>query len=86
MLRSRWLEMPGQNLFADSMTRNQWSACYEAGYASTGDRLCQACGAMRNLEVHHKIFRSQTGEDTEQNLITLCFDCHAQAHLPTKDL
>jgi 5-methylcytosine-specific restriction endonuclease McrA len=27
---------------------------------------CQACGAMRNLEVHHKIFRSQGGEDTEQ--------------------
>jgi 5-methylcytosine-specific restriction endonuclease McrA len=41
---------------------------------------CQACGAMTNLEVHHKRFRSQSGEDTEQNLITLCFDCHAHTH------
>ncbi|PYV65677.1 MAG: hypothetical protein DMG97_31605 [Acidobacteria bacterium] len=47
---------------------------------------CQACGAMTNLEVHHKRFRSQSGEDTEQNLITLCFDCHAHAHHRTEYL
>ena len=27
---------------------------------------------MSNLEVHHKEFRSHTGEDSELNLITLC--------------
>jgi 5-methylcytosine-specific restriction endonuclease McrA len=35
---------------------------------------------MSNLEVHHKEFRSQSGEDSEQNLITLCNACHAAAH------
>jgi 5-methylcytosine-specific restriction endonuclease McrA len=41
---------------------------------------CQACGAMSNLEVHHREFRSQAGDDSEQNLITLCAGCHAEAH------
>ena len=34
----------------------------------------------RNLEVHHKEFRSQGGDDSEQNLITLCAGCHSLAH------
>jgi 5-methylcytosine-specific restriction endonuclease McrA len=42
---------------------------------------CQACGAMSNLEVHHKEFRSQSGDDSEQNLITLCTRCHSVIHL-----
>lgn len=41
---------------------------------------CQACGATSNLEVHHLEFRSHTGEDSEQNLITLCSACHAAIH------
>lgn len=40
---------------------------------------CQPCGAMSNLEVHQD-FRSPSGEDSEQNLITLCTACHATAH------
>jgi phage terminase large subunit GpA-like protein len=35
---------------------------------------------MSNLEVHHKEFRSHCGEDSEQNLITLCSACHATVH------
>jgi 5-methylcytosine-specific restriction endonuclease McrA len=42
---------------------------------------CQACGTMANLEVHHKEFRSHCGEDSEENLITLCTSCHSQMHL-----
>ena len=41
---------------------------------------CQSCGTMVNLEVHHKEFRSHSGEDSEGNLITLCVDCHKTAH------
>jgi len=41
---------------------------------------CQLCGSMTNLEVHHKEFRSHSGEDSEHNLITLCLDCHASTH------
>jgi 5-methylcytosine-specific restriction endonuclease McrA len=41
---------------------------------------CQSCGAMSNLEVHHKEFRSHSGDDSEWNLITLCTACHAGVH------
>ena len=42
---------------------------------------CQACGSMQHLQVHHLNFRSQAGGDVEQNLITLCAECHLQIHL-----
>jgi 5-methylcytosine-specific restriction endonuclease McrA len=41
---------------------------------------CQACGGMSNLEVHHQRFRSHSGEDSEENLITLCSACHSETH------
>lgn len=41
---------------------------------------CQACGAMANLEVHHLQFRSHSGDDSEENLITLCAACHSAIH------
>jgi 5-methylcytosine-specific restriction endonuclease McrA len=41
---------------------------------------CQACGSMKNLQVHHQQLRSHSGTDEEQNLITLCAECHAQVH------
>ena len=41
---------------------------------------CQSCGTMSNLEIHHKQFRSHSGEDSEENLITLCIRCHAGIH------
>jgi 5-methylcytosine-specific restriction endonuclease McrA len=41
---------------------------------------CQSCGTMRNLEIHHKEFRSHSGDDSEQNLITLCNTCHTAIH------
>jgi 5-methylcytosine-specific restriction endonuclease McrA len=42
---------------------------------------CQVCGSRNNLQVHHKEFRSHSGDDSEGNLITLCPKCHARAHL-----
>ena len=41
---------------------------------------CQSCGSIFNLEVHHQEFRSHSGDDSEQNLITLCVTCHAGVH------
>jgi 5-methylcytosine-specific restriction endonuclease McrA len=46
---------------------------------------CQDCGGMTNLEVHHQRFRSQSGPDHEDNLITLCRDCHSVRHRLHKD-
>ena len=40
----------------------------------------QSSGTICNLEVHHQQFRSHAGEDSEQNLITLCTRCHTAVH------
>ena len=45
---------------------------------------CQSCGAMSNLEVHRQSFRSRSGDDSEENLITLCAGCHSAIHKGTK--
>jgi 5-methylcytosine-specific restriction endonuclease McrA len=41
---------------------------------------CQSCGTTSNLEVHHQLFRSHSGDDSENNLITLCTGCHTRIH------
>jgi 5-methylcytosine-specific restriction endonuclease McrA len=41
---------------------------------------CQICGSRKNLHIHHQEFRSHSGADTEENLITLCETCHRRAH------
>ena len=42
---------------------------------------CQCCGKKHTrLEVHHIVFRSQGGTDDENNLITLCKECHDAIH------
>jgi len=47
--------------------------------------LCQECGSYTEAPPHHIIFLSQGGDDTAENLITLCHKCHAAAHgIPVK--
>lgn len=44
---------------------------------------CQYCKGKRKdsrLEVHHIVFRCQSGSDEECNLITLCHTCHKELH------
>jgi 5-methylcytosine-specific restriction endonuclease McrA len=65
---------PGLRLDAVSYERLRQQVLRRDGWR------CQSCGAMTNLEVHHKEFRSHSGDDSEQNLLTLCAACHASAH------
>ena len=45
---------------------------------------CQCCGKKNcRLEVHHVKFKSNGGTDDEENLITLCEDCHKGVHAGT---
>jgi 5-methylcytosine-specific restriction endonuclease McrA len=46
---------------------------------------CQSCGTMSNLRVHHKRFRTDSGHDSEENLITLCVCCYEEMHIPRGD-
>lgn len=44
------------------------------------DKWCQICGNPHGLEAHHIIYRSQGGSDTMENMVCLCFTCHALVH------
>lgn len=41
---------------------------------------CALCDSTKYLQIHHYCHRSQGGNDTPHNLITLCADCHALVH------
>ena len=43
--------------------------------------VCQKCFRWTaQPHPHHKILRSQGGEDVEENLLTMCYICHHWAH------
>lgn len=52
----------------------------EKAYVASARRCC-VCKKFkgRNIEVHHIIQKADGGEDTYENAIPLCFDCHAEA-------
>ena len=64
---------------------------FNYGYSSRREAIlhrdnytCQCCGKKNcRLEVHHIKFKSQGGTDDEENLITLCEDCHKGVHAGT---
>jgi len=42
---------------------------------------CQLCGEEQPmLNVHHKILKCEGGDESSDNLITLCIYCHRQVH------
>jgi 5-methylcytosine-specific restriction endonuclease McrA len=42
---------------------------------------CELCDRWQDIDPpHHIIFKSQGGDDTPENLISLCRDCHNDAH------
>ena len=45
-------------------------------------RRCFECGKAGRLEVHHVVHLSDGGTNDEENLVTLCRDCHIRAHRP----
>lgn len=41
---------------------------------------CAFCGSLGPLHVHHRSYKRLWQEDVEQDLITLCVDCHHKLH------
>lgn len=43
---------------------------------------CVSCGTAgeNRLQLHHVVYRSQGGTHDEENLATLCSDCHRLVH------
>lgn len=74
VLKNKWLYQKGVN-YGFSNTK--------AFVLNRDNYTCQKCkGKSKNdrLEVHHIQFRSNGGSDEQENLITLCEDCHHKLH------
>jgi 5-methylcytosine-specific restriction endonuclease McrA len=46
---------------------------------------CRSCNSRVALHCHHVIFRSQDGDDTLENVLTLCLSCHEGVHRDVKN-
>ena len=55
-------------------------AAYLVPCRARDQNRCSRCGSAGNLEVHHRVRRSQCGSNLPSNLITLCHRCHRWAH------
>lgn len=44
---------------------------------------CRVCGSANELHVHHIRYRSQGGDHSTSNLVTLCRWCHESVHAKT---
>jgi len=55
-----------------------------------GCPCCIYCGHPsidgKGLHLHHIKRRSQLGEGSKENLVTLCFSCHSKIHSGNQDI
>ena len=83
--------MKNPALIDEKVKRGGYQKGFNYGYSSRREAVlnrdnytCQYCGKKHTrLEVHHIIFRSKGGADDENNLITLCKECHDAIHAGT---
>ena len=80
--------MKDPSLISEKVKHWGYQKGFNYGYSSRREAIlhrdnytCQCCGKKNcRLEVHHIKFRSNGGTDDEENLITLCEDCHKGVH------
>ena len=80
--------MKNPSLISEKAKHWGYQKGFDYGYSSRKDAIlhrdkytCQCCSKKNTrLEVHHIIYRSQGGTNDENNLITLCEDCHSKVH------
>ena len=86
--------MKNPNLIDEKVKHWGYQKGFNYGYSSRrsailrrDNYICQCCGKKNcRLEVHHIKFKSNSGTDDEENLITLCEDCHKGVHAGTVEL
>lgn len=83
--------MKNPSLMSEKIRHWGYQQGFNYGYSSRREAVlhrdnytCQCCGKKNcRLEVHHIKFRSDGGTDDEENLITLCKECHDGVHAGT---
>ena len=83
--------MKNLSLINEKIRKWGYQQGFNYGYSSRREAIlhrdnytCQCCSKKNcRLEVHHIKFKSNGGTDDEENLITLCEDCHKGVHAGT---
>ena len=83
--------MKDPRLISEKVKHWGYQQGFNYGYSSRREAIlhrdnytCQCCGKKNcRLEVHHIKFKRNGGTDDEENLITLCEDCHKGVHAGT---
>ena len=83
--------MKDPSLISEKVKHWGYQQGFNYGYSSRREAIlhrdnytCQCCGKKScRLEVHHVKFKSNGGTDDEENLLTLCEDCHKGVHAGT---
>ena len=83
--------MKNLSLINEKIRKWGYQQGFNYGYSSRREAIlhrdnytCQCCGKKNcRLEVHHIRFKSDGGTDDEENLITLCKECHDGVHAGT---
>ena len=83
--------MKDPRLISEKIKHWGYQQGFNYGYSSRREAIlhrdhytCQCCGKRNcRLEVHHIKFKSNGGTDDEENLLTLCEDCHKGVHAGT---
>ena len=86
--------MKNPSLINEKVKKWGYQHGFNYGYSSRREAVlhrdnytCQCCCKKNcRLEVHHIKFKSNGGTDDEENLITLCEDCHKGVHDGTVEL
>ena len=47
---------------------------------------CQACGSKQNVQGHHIFDHQFLGAATEENIVSLCQNCHKKVHSGKLDI
>ena len=64
---------------ADREKDTHWRAVRQAVLVRDHWR-CRCCGTPEKVDVHHIRFRSMGGEDSTNNCIAACRECHCEMH------
>lgn len=83
--------MKDPSLISEKIKHWGYQQGFNYGYSSRREAIlhrdnytCQCCGKKNcRLEVHHIKFKRDGGTDDEENLLTLCEDCHKGVHAGT---
>lgn len=76
-----------RNAISLQYTRNPWVAEYAKRVANGVCQLCENQAPFKNedgepfLETHHIVWLAQGGEDTIENTVALCPNCHRRMHI-----